>query len=135
RLMRLRDFFLIVPDLPSAHEMMKNLQTGRSIQIHPGSSPANFSILWQGEITATNADEIWKFTEEQIAAQAQARGQLRIDLSALQFIDSSGLGVMVRARKHAAERDVKLSFTGIQPNVRNVLRMAQLESFLLGESK
>ncbi|MDQ6632720.1 MAG: WecB/TagA/CpsF family glycosyltransferase [Verrucomicrobiota bacterium] len=135
RLMRLREFFSIVPDLPSAHEMMKNLQTGPSIKIHPGSSPANFSILWQGEITATNADEIWKFTEQQIAAQAQAGGQLRIDLSALQFIDSSGLGVMVRARKNAAQRDVKLSFTGIQPNVRNVLRMARLESVLLGESK
>jgi len=54
-----------------------------------------------------------------------------IDLSRVRFIDSSGLGLMVRAKKVARSHGATLAFTGLQPAVHNVVRLAQLEAFLL----
>ena len=55
-----------------------------------------------------------------------------IDLSAVRFIDSTGLGLMIRAKKLAQREGKRVVFTGLQPAVRNVLHLARLEEFLLG---
>jgi anti-anti-sigma factor len=57
--------------------------------------------------------------------------QAIINLSSVRFIDSSALGVMVRARKLALEQGVELLFTGLCPAVQNVVQLARLEDFLL----
>jgi anti-anti-sigma factor len=56
---------------------------------------------------------------------------LNIDLSGLQFIDSTGLGVMVRAKKFGARQQVDVRFSNPTGNVRNVIRISRLEDFLL----
>jgi anti-anti-sigma factor len=56
---------------------------------------------------------------------------LVIDLSGVRFMDSTGLGLMVRARKLARLEQVKLEFTHPQPAVQNVVHLARLEEFLL----
>jgi len=56
--------------------------------------------------------------------------ELVIDLSQVRFIDSSGLGLMVRARKFAQRQGIDLAFTGLQPAVCSVVRLARLEEFL-----
>ena len=61
------------------------------------------------------------------------RRELVIDLSAVRFMDSTGLGLMVKGRKLARQQGTQLSYTGLQPAVRNVLRLARLEEYLLGE--
>ena len=53
-----------------------------------------------------------------------------LDLSDVRFIDSSGLGLMVRAKKLASQRGLNLAFRGLQPAVRNVVHVARLETFL-----
>ena len=58
-----------------------------------------------------------------------------IDLTRVRFIDSSGLGVMVRTKKLAQRHGTKLVFTGLTPPVRNVLQLARLEEFLLGYTR
>jgi anti-anti-sigma factor len=49
----------------------------------------------------------------------------------LRFIDSSGASLMLRLTKLAQELKVQLIFTRPHPNVRNVLRLAQLDALLL----
>ncbi len=56
-----------------------------------------------------------------------------IDLAQVRFMDSSGMGIMIRARKLAQLHSIRLSFTGAQPAVQNVLRLARLDEFLLEE--
>jgi anti-anti-sigma factor len=86
-------------------------------------------LLWQGEITAANAPEVWDFTENHILSK---RGRdLVIDLSGVRFLDSTGLGLMVRAKKLARAEQVKLRFIRPQPPVQNVVHIARLEDFLL----
>src|SRR5690242_6272608 len=62
------------------------------------------------------------------------RSELTIDLGSVRFLDSSGLGIMVRAKKQAQRHGTRLCFTGLQPPVRNVVQLARLEEFLLGNS-
>lgn len=90
-------------------------------------------VSWRGEITAANADPVWQETEKWMVTDAGASQPLVIDLSQVRFMDSSGLGLMVRARKQAQRQGLQLSFTEPQPAVLNVLRLARLENFVLGE--
>jgi anti-anti-sigma factor len=50
----------------------------------------------------------------------------------VRFIDSTGLGIMVRAKKLAQREQVKLEFIHPQPSVQNVVHIAKLEQFLFG---
>jgi anti-anti-sigma factor len=81
-------------------------------------------------VPAANADAVWLTTSNYI--NAHSNQEVKIDLSSLHFIDSAGVGLMIRAKKNAVQQGVKLHFVGPQPNVRNVLRIAKLESVLLG---
>ncbi len=132
-LMRLEDFFASAPDFESAQRLIetRTLEENRSVSTNI-ARPME-PLVWQGEITAANAERVWRLTEEQIASGEASSQQLVIDLSQVRFIDSTGVGVMIRARKLAQRRGAKLSFTGAQPAVQNVLRLARLEAFLLGE--
>lgn len=88
-------------------------------------------LAWQGELTAENADAVWARTESYIRAQALWQRELQIDLSQLRFIDSTGAGLMVRAKRTALQLGVRLGFNGVNAHVRNVLQLCRLEAALL----
>ena len=48
------------------------------------------------------------------------------------FVDSSGIGLMVRFKKNLKRRNINLRFEKATASVRNVVRQTQLEEFLLG---
>jgi len=121
--MHLEEFFSFAPDISSAKQMIAS-------PTHVPTNPERDLLKWQGEITAANAEEIWRKTVKWLAQTSLPR-KLVIDLSEVVFIDSSGLGVMLRARKMAQREGCKLIFAGLRPAVRNVLHIARLEQFLL----
>ena len=129
-LMHLQDFFATATDFDTARQLIETRDQESVVAVRPASDGP---LVWQGEITAVNANDVWDLTEKRIAAAAPPASNVAIDLSNVRFIDSTGLGVMIRARKLAQLRGVKLQFTGAQSAVRNVLRLAQVESFLLGD--
>jgi len=53
-------------------------------------------------------------------------------LSRVTFVDSTGIGLMVRFKKNLKRRDINLKFVNAIASVRNVMRQTQLEEFLLG---
>lgn len=59
--------------------------------------------------------------------------QIVIDLTAVDFCDSSGLNVLVRAYKHARVTNSALVVTGAQGRVENVLRTTGLDKYLIRE--
>ncbi len=130
-LMKLDNFFATAPDFAAAQQIIDARIREQSNAAVPASPPALNPLLWQGEVTAANAKDVWKTTEAQIASKQ--RNELVIDLSGVRFMDSSGLGLMVRAKKLAQNELVKLTFTNPQPAVENVVRLARLEEFLLDE--
>ena len=81
----------------------------------------------RGEIDVSTASSL----EDALRACVASSGKVIIDLSGVRFMDSTGLGMMVRARKLAQREQEKLNFTNLQPAVQNVVHLARLEHFLL----
>jgi N-acetylglucosaminyldiphosphoundecaprenol N-acetyl-beta-D-mannosaminyltransferase len=129
-LMRLHDFFKHASDLPSAVEKFSRDRYAEPVLV--GAEPGRSMpvLLWYGEVTASNADDVWERTQHHLVCAAQ-RGALTVDLGHVSFIDSTGLAVMIRARKFAKQHAFRLTFTSLQPPVQNVLRLARMEDFLL----
>jgi N-acetylglucosaminyldiphosphoundecaprenol N-acetyl-beta-D-mannosaminyltransferase len=134
QLMRLEEFFIITDDLASAQDMIQ--RTGQFAAVRLKSLPAVSmpALAWDGELTAANAEEVWAGTLDHISARSLVQHTLTIDLSHLQFIDSTGLGIMVRAKKFGARQGVTICFTEPRPNVLNVIRLSRLDEYLLKPS-
>jgi N-acetylglucosaminyldiphosphoundecaprenol N-acetyl-beta-D-mannosaminyltransferase len=127
KVMRLQDFFTIIRDRKEVETIMETNVIPKGAM--EGASSTN-GLAWKGEVTAANVDDVWNMTQAYIRSQP-VQSAVKIDLSAVTFIDSTGLGLMIRARKLASQLGDTLLFIGAQPNVRNVLRIARLESSLL----
>lgn len=128
-LMHLDSFFDTAPDFRSAESFQ--LAQPPAAKLHPSILPRQQALHWQGEVTAANADDVWQITEQYIRCHSAWHKELSIDLVQLRFIDSTGAGLMVRAKKAAQQSGATLAFTHPHANVRNVLRLARLEAFLL----
>lgn len=131
KLMRLDPFFTIAADATTARQLIMTLEGEMSAAVMPPAPGASSPLIWRGEIVAANVEEVWRETNR-LLTDPELRRALLIDLSQVRFIDSSGLGLMVRVKKFAHRQKLKLFFIGLRPAVRNVLHLARLEEFLLG---
>ena len=88
-----------------------------------------------GDITAATAEEC----ERMIVARWSGMPEslvLNLDLACVSFVDSSGLGLLIKTYKLAKQRPgAALKLTNLQPNVRNVIRLANMEAVLGLESQ
>lgn len=130
-LMHLDKFFASAADIPAARELIATRLREQTSPATPRMAAALNPFVWQGEITAVNADQVWRQTEAHILRFSPNHREVVVDLAAVRFLDSSGAGVMVRARKLAQREGCKLTFTNPPEAVMNVLRLARLEEFLL----
>ncbi len=132
KLMRISEFFSCAPDLASAQYLIRVRARERLTAVTLRTPAAVTPLVWHGEITAGNARQVWENTRAYLEAPRPER-ELALDLSDVRFIDSSGLGLMIRAKKLAQKQGVKLIFNGILPAVKNVIQIAHLEEFLLND--
>jgi N-acetylglucosaminyldiphosphoundecaprenol N-acetyl-beta-D-mannosaminyltransferase len=132
-LMRLQELLLVAPDASSARQLIESRQRQQPLLVTPARVGSPSPLLWQGELTAANADAAWKCICAHLGTGCPSQ-EWQIDLSQLAFIDSSGLGLMLRAQKLAAQRDHRLRFINPPPGVRNVVRLGRLEDVLLDEA-
>ncbi|MEO7298137.1 MAG: WecB/TagA/CpsF family glycosyltransferase [Verrucomicrobiota bacterium] len=131
-MMRLREFFTIARDFSEAQRILKNTAETNPVLLQKNYFPSKAALFWRGEVTAANADQVWEMTQAHIASRAKTKDPLQIDLSSLDFIDSTGAELMLRARKNAIQHGLKLHFVGTRTNVKSVLRLSKLESLVLG---
>ncbi|HVK59268.1 MAG TPA: WecB/TagA/CpsF family glycosyltransferase [Candidatus Kapabacteria bacterium] len=130
-LMRLTDFFITAPDLQAAEAHLREAGKYSAVQLRTQSMNPFPALVWKGELTAANAEEIWIATMDHLAARSLVQRTLTIDLSNLHFVDSTGLSVMIRTRKYATRQGIRVNFSGMHPNVLNVVRLSRLEDYLL----
>ena len=128
KMMKLDEFFTIQASLAGARIVMESA-AGVS-PVSSGVLDAELQIRWTGEVTAHNAVELGMYTESEMS-QASPGMTVVIDLSRVTFVDSSGIGLMVRFKKNLKRRDINLKFENAIGSVRNVVRQTQLEEFLL----
>jgi anti-anti-sigma factor len=102
-----------------------------------GAAPVSSDVLekelqirWAGEVTALNAVELGAYTESELA-QVTPGMNVIIDLSRVTFVDSTGIGLMVRFKKNLKRNNVQLKFANASRSVLNVILQTKLEEFLL----
>jgi len=130
-LMHLRDFFNWAASAKEARKVIELRAVERDFIVAPQIS--GDALAWRGEVTAANGEQVWEETRAYLTAFRDERLQLEIDLGEVRFIDSTGVGVMIRAKKLALRQGVRMKFTNPSPATRNVLRLSQLEEFLIGQ--
>ncbi len=133
KLLHLDDFFTKAKDVASATQLLRLRSLETVTAVASDAAVSSSFLRWQGEITAVNAEEVWADCQSRLRHAAESsQVELIIDLSAVRFIDSSGLGVMVKIKRLAQRHGTKLVFIKPQPAVLNVLHLSRLEDFLLG---
>lgn len=84
------------------------------------------------DIVVVEADRIdaavaIQFKDQMRALTAGSANRVLLDLSQVDFIDSSGLGAIVASMK-AMQAGQKLELTGLSPTVDKVFRMTRMDS-------
>lgn len=120
-LMRLRDFFLVAGTLEEA------------LALVPATPAGTCRILWEDTVTAANLAAVDTEAFETLENLPSGAG-LTIDLETVRFIDSAGVGLMLRLQRRARQRHVSLSFLNASAPVRRVLGLLRVESHLLAET-
>ncbi len=128
RLMQLESFFQI---FGTVEEATASIEEQRRKQAPVAVAPETAAIQWQGDITAVTADAVAALAMPLIEAKA-AGSRLAVDLSGVAFVDSTGVGMMLKLKKAAKRRDVELVYEKAAPAVLNVLKLTKLDEFLLG---
>ena len=132
RLMKLDEFFTIQSSFAGARLLMES--AARAPLVTSQVQESELQIRWAGEITARNAVELGAHTDSELY-QSSPGMTVVIDLSRVTFVDSTGIGLMLRFKKNLKRRDIQLKFLNPIASVRNVLRHTRLEEYLLGEAK
>ena len=80
------------------------------------------------ELTAVNAGQVERHVAD-TASLETAPGWV-VEASATRFVDSTGIGLLVRLKKRASDLGIPVRFTGWQPRVLQTLRIARVEAVL-----
>ena len=78
-----------------------------------------------GQMTASNADRIREEALMQFGNHEDVKCHV-IDMAAVDFLDSSGLGVLVTLLKRLAEKGGRLRLAGLQKKVRVVFEITRM---------
>jgi anti-anti-sigma factor len=84
-------------------------------------------VLLRGELDFSTGDRLRRAISSVLMHRPRL---LVVDLSGLDFLDCSGLSVLVWAHKRLAEQDRQLFVTGGKPIVRRVICLAGVDTYL-----
>lgn len=121
------DRLILVVDEPGrAHAALGLVAPSQSAPLAAG----DLVLAIQGEFTAQRVPGLTRWIESGWSARLDAT-RLVLDLSTVRFMDSSGLGLLLRCHRLAAARPgAALILRGPGENIRNVLRLAKVDSLL-----
>ncbi len=80
----------------------------------------------QGEIDLRTSPEL---RDRLLEAAQEVSGQLLIDLSAVDYIDSSGVGTLVYMKREVEKAGGQLVLIGPPPRVRGIFEVTRLDTF------
>lgn len=83
-------------------------------------------IAVQGKILVGEGDETLSKSVDDVLSNQPGIHYIILDITGVPYVDSIGLGTLVRAYIEATKRSVKLVFCGIQPKIRNLLVITKL---------
>ena len=84
-------------------------------------------IVLEGEFDMTGTERFWAFVDAALAAEPRA---IIVDASGLEFVDSSGLLALMRARDAAVEVGTAFTIRNPSAALRRIVELAGLEELL-----
>lgn len=84
-------------------------------------------LLLQGRLTFSDNVEFRKIVED---LKAYGGSKCVFDLSALEFIDSAGLGMLMLLRDATSDRPFSLSIRGADGQVKRMLEIAKFDALI-----
>ena len=126
-LMQLETFFQMADSVAEAVQSIRAQQRLAS----PVEASGESRLEWHGDVTAVTGESIATAALGLIEARPGG-SRLAVDLSDVAFVDSSGVGVMLKLKKAAKRRDVDLVYENASPTVVNVLKLTKLDEYLIG---
>jgi anti-sigma B factor antagonist len=81
-------------------------------------------VTLRGELDVTNAAMAEQAVSE---ASVDSYAHLLFDLSELAFMDSTGIRVLIRARRRAGEQDATVALTGLTRSVSRIVDITGLD--------
>jgi anti-sigma B factor antagonist len=97
-----------------------------SILVSPDGE-GNVVVALHGEIDVATADQL---REALVEALTVWSGQVVIDLAGVSFIDSQGLGILIRVRKDCDSDPKRLTIRSPQPQTRKIFELTGLDTIL-----
>lgn len=94
-----------------------------TIESSPVSPPTYATVIAPAEVDLATSAAL----RDDIEHASQESAWIMVDLTAVEFIDSSGLSVLMWGRKRAVERDGNLVLVGSGERIRKMLRITQLD--------
>ena len=90
---------------------------------------ANGVVVVAGELSLAEAEKLDRHLSGLLAATDEEL--IVVDLARLMFIDSTGLGVLVRAQRAADERGIRLAVRNPGPQTQRLLSLTGLDAHLV----
>jgi len=84
-------------------------------------------VAVEGRLTATGAPRLRQSVDDAVAA---GRARVVIDMGAVEFIDSSGIGALIGGLKSTRLADGDLRIAAVPETVRRVLKLTNLDRVL-----
>ena len=98
--------------------------TGSAMKFRINSTPGVTEIALSGRMTFSDHDT---FRTVMSAFEGPSGHEMVFDLSGLEFVDSSGLGMFLIARDIAEKKRLNFKVKGVQTGVRRVMNLAKFE--------
>ncbi|MFD1427086.1 anti-sigma B factor antagonist [Kroppenstedtia sanguinis] len=80
------------------------------------------TLIVSGEVDAYTAPQL----RERLMPLCQKIGEVRLDLSQVEYMDSTALGVLIGAYKQLRARQGRLVLTGMSPRLKRLFRITGL---------
>ena len=100
--------------------------------------PMSYKISEEGNIATVHLDgeidmDVTEKAKEVIMPLIESGKEVHLNLKEVQYMDSSGISVLIESHQKAAELGTKVILKGISKSVLKVIMMAKLEQILIIE--
>lgn len=98
----------------------------KTMKIEILSAPASEIVKLHGKFDIESTEE---FEQQVLRALEKKPNDIIIDMDQLRFIDSSGIGSLIKFLNQSKNQSVKLHLAQIRPEIMNVIKLAKLDMF------
>lgn len=103
-------------------------ETPASLEVNRRETEGRTVVEVRGEVDLRTSPQL---RTQLLDLADQLDGPVLVDLSAVPYMDSSGVGTLVYVKREVERSKRKLVLVGLQPRVRSVLEITHLDNFFV----